>query len=186
MIQNPRKQVVFGWTRAHVGTIGNERADNLAKQATIETEADIKENISYPVSLIKRISKINMIRDWQQSWKDNKNGRDTYKIIKKVDENFVCSGQVTQYFITSHGSFPEYLAKIGKRVNDLCTCGKVGDVQHYIFGRCPNMPFFFHFDNSRTVSQNFRRVLLNRDNYKKLCANYNELNKLFSFIKYKF
>lgn len=111
---------------------------------------------------------------------------DTYKIIKKVDENFVCSGQVTQYFITSHGSFPEYLAKIGKRVNDLCTCGKVGDVHHYIFGRCPNMPYFFHFDNSSTVSQNFRRVLLNKDNYKKLCSNYNELNKLFSFINTSF
>lgn len=114
LIQYPQKTEIIGWTRAHVGTPGNERADLLAKQAIIETDSDVKENIPHPVSLIKRIGKLNMIKDWQLSWIESKKGRDTYRIIKKVDDSFVCSGQLTQYFITSHGSFPEYLAKIGK------------------------------------------------------------------------
>lgn len=178
----------MGWTRAHIGTVGNERADSLAKLAIESENSDITAIIPYPISLVKRIGRDTMIKEWQQDWSssENRNGRDTYRVIKKVREDFLCSNQVIQYYLTSHGSFPCYLKKIGKKANDLCECGRIGDVTHYLFGRCPHMPYFFYFDNSQTVSKNITRVLFNGDNYRKLCDNYNKLNEMYSFIKYKF
>lgn len=186
LIQHPDKIVIIGWTRAHVGTLGNERADTLAKEAINRENANITENVPFPVTLIKRICKINTVKDWQREWRKSGKGRDTYTVLNRVDENFVCSGQLLQYFITAHGSFPEYLKKIGKRNSDLCDCGYKGNVRHYLFGRCPKMPYFFYFNNSLTVRQNISRVLFCKENYRKLCANYNVLNELYSFIRYKF
>lgn len=186
LIENNGKKIVIGWTRAHVGTPGNERADRLAKEAISLEDSDIYEDVKYPISIIKKSIRENCLKEWQIYWKETTKGSDTYRVLKKVDNKFLCWSQVIQYFLTGHGSFPAFLFKIGKRRNDLCTCGAKGDVIHYIFGRCPLMPYFFVFDNSRTVSSNIKRVIFNKDNCGKLCKNYNALNENFSFIRYKF
>lgn len=186
VIKNNRKSIYIGWTRAHVGTLGNERADTLAKEAIDKENADIYENEKYPISVIKKYCKDNCIKEWQEYWKNTPKGSDTYLILKKVDNNFLCSSQVIQYYLTGHGSSPAFLKKIGKRRSDNCNCGIKGDVIHYIFGRCPMMPYFFNFDNSRTVSANIKRVIFDKNNYRKLCSNYNVLNENYSFIRYKF
>lgn len=186
LIGNKIKSITIGWTRAHVGTEGNERADRLAKEAIDANNSNRYENLSLPISFLKRYCRENTVREWQNYWKYTEKGRDTYMILKKVDNDFLCASQVVQYFLTGHGSFPTFLKKIGKRSSDKCTCGTVGDVKHYLFGRCPMMPYIFYFDNSNTVSHNIRRIIFNKDNYFKLCQNYNVLNENYSFIRYKF
>lgn len=79
-----------------------------------------------------------------------------------------------------------YLKKIGKRQTDKCDCGQLGDVIHFIFGSCPLMPHRFSFNNALTVRQNLQNILLNDGNYSRLKDNYNKLNELYSFIRYKF
>lgn len=183
---HPEKELTLGWTRAHIGNPGNERADELAKAAIDPAVADVVEEVKFPISWVKRICLENIRSDWQEDWRHNVKGSDTYKVFKKVDDSFICVSQVIQYFVSAHGSFPEYLFKIGKRSNALCDCGSVGNVHHYLFGRCPVVPFFFHFDNSQSISYNFRRVLFDKKNYSKLCAIYNALNAKYSFIRYRF
>lgn len=186
LIQHTRKSITVGWTKAHIGNLGNERADELAKKAIIENQADVVDRQKFPISLVKKYCRDNSLVEWQNYWKNSKKGRETYDIIKKVDTKYVCAKQVIQYFITSHGSFPVFLHKIGKRGNPNCDCGKLGDVKHYLFGRCPLVHYFFHFDNFHSISTNIKKVLYNQENYKKLCHIYNSLNAHFSFIKYKF
>lgn len=186
MIQYSGKCITIGWTRAHVGNPGNERADELAKSAINDNQVDIIDKQKFPISLVKRYCRDKSLADWQIYWKNSKKGRETYDVIKKVDVKYVCAKQVIQYFITSHGSFPIFLHKIGKRSHPNCDCGKLGDVKHYLFGRCPLVHYFFYLDNSISISANIKRVLFNQDNYKKLCHIYNSLNAHFSFIIYKF
>lgn len=186
LIQNARKRITVGWTRAHIGNIGNERADELAKSAINENESDLVDIQNFPISLIKKFCREKAILDWQSYWEQSGKGRDTYSVMKRVNTNYICVNQIVQYFITSHGSFPVFLNKIGKRGTPNCDCGKRGNITHYLFGRCPLVHYFFYFDNSASISTNIKRVLFNQDNYRKLCHIYNSLNEHYSFIKYKF
>lgn len=135
----------------------------------------------YPISIVKRFCRENTLREWQNYWNNSTDGRETYRIIKKVDVKYLCSSQVQQYYITGHGSFPTFLFKIGKR-----STANFGDVKHFLFGRYPLVSYFFSFDNYYSVSYNINRVIFNKDNYRKLCQIYNALNKHYSFIKYQF
>lgn len=186
LINNTNKKITIGWIKAHAGNPGNERADELAKLAISENNSDTTEEVPFPISIVKRFCKLKEIEEWQDIWNNSPDGRDTYNIIKKVSTDFTCKNQVVQYFITAHGSFPIFLKKIGKRQNNLCECGKVGDIVHYLFGRCPLSPHYFNFDNSRSIRHNLRRVLFDNSNYRKICDIYNVLNRHYSFIRYQF
>lgn len=181
-----RKQVILGWIKAHAGNDGNERADQLAKQAIYSEQADITENLPYPLSLLKYYYKNKELKEWQENWNDSPDGRDTYGIIKTVSREYICNSQVVQYFISAHGSFPSYLKKIGRRRDNLCDCGRKGDVVHFIFGNCPLMPHHFKFNSNLTLRRNLVKILFDPDNYKKLASIYNVLNERYSFIKYRF
>lgn len=183
--QSANKFLEISWTKAHIGTLGNERADCLAKSVIIEDNYDIYEDLQYPISVINRYNKMKIVQDWQNDWKRSEKGRDTYMILNKVNTEFLVCNYVVQFFVSGHGSFPTFLHKIGKRRSNKCDCGDLGNVTHYIFSRCPFMPYFFNFDKSRTLRENLRAVLFNPVNHQKLTENYNVLNSLYSFIKYK-
>lgn len=186
LISNSNKILMIGWIKAHVGLRGNERADKLAKGALARNDVDIIENIGFPVSVVKNYFRKASIEHWQNYWSESTKGRDTYAVLNRVDTDFLCSSQILTYYLSGHGSFPSFLFKIGKRANDKCNCGKTGDVKHYIFGNCVLMKSWFRFNSNLTVRQNFKQVLFDGKNYFKLKENYNILNSLYSFIKYKF
>lgn len=180
------KCIYIGWIKSHVGLVGNERADFLAKSVILDNIYDGILDIPIPVSYVKRYFKRNIDIIWRNDWEMSLKGRDTFLVLREPDSTFLCYSRVVAYFISSHGAFPSYLYKIGKRSTDKCDCGSVGDVKHYIFGKCSLMPFCFYFVRNRTLTWNMKNVLLSKSNYSKLCVLYNELNKLYSFIKYRF
>lgn len=184
LLQN--KIIHVGWVKAHVGIAGNERADELAKSVILENKYDKEIDLPVPLSLVKKFLKDKLKQDWQTHWDQSTKGRDTYRIIRKVDQDFLCISQVSLYFLTAHGSFPVFLYKIGKRDNDRCTCGRQGDVKHYLFDSCGLVPERFDFIRNRTLEWNIQTVLLSSSNQVKLRAIYNILNKHYSFIRYVF
>lgn len=186
MYNNPDKTLYLAWIKTHAGLIGNERADLLAKSVIEQGTADIDINWPYPRSLVNKVIKDNIRREWQQRWISSSKGRFTFKILNKVDESLVSPNRILKYFLSNHGAFPSFLHKIKKRPTELCDCGQVGDPVHYLFSRCPLMPSSFNFNRDRTLRQNMTDVLFDSRNYRKLCIIYNKLNSLFSFIKYKF
>ena len=182
------KFLYIKWVKTHVGIYGNERADSLAKQVLEENDEfyDHELDIPYPISYLKKNISKKIDTDWQEHWDNSEKGRDTYKIIKKINRNYLCKNQVSLYFLTGHGSFPSYLFKINKKDDDLCVCGSTGNPQHYLFGRCSLIKNNFNFNTLKTLRQNMYEVLHDESKYKDLNRIYNILNKKYSFINFIF
>lgn len=180
------KVINIGWVKAHVGIVGNERADFLAKSVILNDDYDLEENIPIPLSFLNRGLKNKLYRDWQNYWDNSTKGRDTYDLIQKVNPDYICYSQICIYFYTGHGAFPTYLKKIGKSNTDLCTCGKRGNVFHFLFETCRVSQHSFDYIRNRPPNWNISRTLGCRGNYDKLKKIYNSLNKEFSFIRYVF
>ncbi|GBN48215.1 hypothetical protein AVEN_242799-1 [Araneus ventricosus] len=102
------------WIRAHVGHLGNEKADELAKEAITSAEAAVL-MVPLPRSSAKQDLKQRELAKWQSRLDDGINGCSTYEIIKKVGHrNHNWSRQLIQ-FITGHGPFPSYLFRFEKK-----------------------------------------------------------------------
>lgn len=166
-----------------MGTEGNERADHLAKTAAMQNKYNEQINLPIPTSIIRDFFNKKSISDWQIEWSTSTKGRQTYQILKQVDPTFICHGTVIPNYLSGHGSFPEFLKKIGKQENDLCLCRKGREtVIHYLIQKCPIIPYHFHFDKHKTLRQNLQKILFSSTNFHKLKENYQTLNKHYSFI----
>lgn len=135
------KYFIFQWTRAHVGTIGNEIADSLARKAA-KSVINIKfKFIPYPASYFKHKVKCKILQDWQTIWDEADRGRYTYNLLPKVSDAIQLSHRNLFLFSTNHGPFPSYLYAINRIQSNLCVCGDEGNSLHYIL-RCPRTARF--------------------------------------------
>ncbi|GBL77101.1 hypothetical protein AVEN_12743-1 [Araneus ventricosus] len=62
------------WIKVHVGYIGNEKADRLAKEAA-ETENFPETPLELPESFIKTFRRQKMMSTWKMTWDDEDTGR---------------------------------------------------------------------------------------------------------------
>ncbi|GBO21738.1 hypothetical protein AVEN_3987-1 [Araneus ventricosus] len=77
-----------------------------------------------------------IVKIWQQRWNASKNGRQTALYIKNVKVHQHSLDRYLLQFLTGHGRFPYYFHKFGLAADPNCTCGLLGDANHYIF-HCP-------------------------------------------------
>ncbi|GBO45245.1 hypothetical protein AVEN_152066-1, partial [Araneus ventricosus] len=80
LLSNPRIKV--SWVKAHAGNIGNERADQLAKDATQHGQP--YSHTKLPKPHIKSLLRKRMLEEWQTSWKNGDTGRKIYNIMSSV------------------------------------------------------------------------------------------------------
>ncbi|XP_023228668.1 uncharacterized protein LOC111629033 [Centruroides sculpturatus] len=137
IISNSHNSYTISWTRGHKGTVGNERADQLAKEAATDDSLDIMYDKICRRS-IKKLLYEDLLSRWQHNW-DCKHNDTTYKFIpniKKYHNNYkwvIPSFSLTQ-FLTGHGKFSKYLHRFVNKQNDQCAiCGQPDSVEHYIF-----------------------------------------------------
>lgn len=124
-------EVKFVWVKAHIGVLGNERADSLAKDATARNTVDYYVKIS-KYGINKALYK-KMLDNWQLEWNNNVAGRSTYNILPFVSDKRVYGDFFTNQFITRHGIFPKY-QKDFHRKNVRCLCGSTeGSVEHVVY-----------------------------------------------------
>ena len=125
------------WTRAHVGTTGNERADQLAKSFLLQSS--IFYPLNAPKSYIKRKLRIDTLNTWNRIWSLSEKGSWTRKIfpsveqrqkIGKIKHNFIRT-----QFLSNHGKFGAYLHRFRIRRYPDCICGEEQDCEHLLF-RC--------------------------------------------------
>ncbi|GBO13144.1 hypothetical protein AVEN_90961-1 [Araneus ventricosus] len=118
----------------HVGYQGNERADQLAKEATLRPSLDIL--IPKPTSSLKRDIRTVLIDQWNDRWFLSSNGRQTYKYIPLVGLKLVTQIPQVVHFLTNHGRFQFYFFRFGLSNTQNCSCGAIGTADHYTL-QCP-------------------------------------------------
>lgn len=137
--------IKFAWIPSHCDIIGNDRADQCAKDA-IQC-GDLYPYINYCHDLAA-LPKIHLKQSWQNLWDSGGlvKGK-TYSIVQnsiptepwffnvKLDK--LPTTVITRMRL-GHTNTPDHLCKIHIRDNNMCECGTdVGDLNH-IFFTCPN------------------------------------------------
>ncbi|GBM11411.1 hypothetical protein AVEN_4628-1 [Araneus ventricosus] len=101
LLTNPR--IAVSWVKAYAGNIGNERADQLAKDATQHGQP--YSLIKLPKPHIKGLLRNSMLEEWQTSWKNGDTGRKIYNIMPSVSllpTNWIGEDVI---FFSQHGLF---------------------------------------------------------------------------------
>ncbi|GBN23027.1 hypothetical protein AVEN_30138-1 [Araneus ventricosus] len=121
------KHIHLRWLKAHVGYLGNECADQLAKEAITKGNPFL---LSKPLSYRKAEIKSAALSIWQDNWDNGETGRSTHDIVPRVSNKPVEWNREEIMFVTGHGPFPSYLHRCNLRTHDNCSCGEKGDPIH--------------------------------------------------------
>ncbi|GBN46367.1 hypothetical protein AVEN_243129-1 [Araneus ventricosus] len=129
-IKEYKGKITLTWIRAHMWNFGYERADQLAKEATLISD----ETISFvPSRNLIRNEGNKIIKDlWKNRWNDSKNARWTKNLIDKVNVDRLYGDFYINQISTAHGVFRENQARFFEKTS-LCLCDqKTGSVLHVI------------------------------------------------------
>ncbi|XP_037298300.1 uncharacterized protein LOC119190439 [Manduca sexta] len=137
LIKEARKRtqkIELFWVRAHVRLEGNERADQLAKEAAqhLKTRAHYDK---CPVSFVKRQIRQESIDELSRRYADGETASVTklffpdaveaHRVVRRI----VLDSELTQVF-TGHGGFSEYLHRFKCKESPACLCDP--DVQETV------------------------------------------------------
>ncbi|KAL0892590.1 hypothetical protein ABMA27_014319 [Loxostege sticticalis] len=136
------KDVSLYWIKAHAGLQGNERADELAKEAALA----LKRKPDYdkcPVSFAKKSLRSRSIIKWNERYKLGETASITkmffpdaggaYRLIRKIRP----AGLLTQV-LTGHGGFSQYLHRFKCGENPSCDCDPdVHQTVPHLLSNCP-------------------------------------------------
>nr|XP_049697753.1 uncharacterized protein LOC126054901 [Helicoverpa armigera] len=136
------KAVSLFWIKAHAGLPGNERADELAKEAALS----LRRKPDYdqcPISFIRRQIRMGSLDEWNRRYVSGETASVTkmflpdaiaaFRIVKQVRP----TGVLTQ-ILTGHGGFSEYLNRFKCKESPSCACDPNAEetVPHIILD-CP-------------------------------------------------
>ncbi|CAK1545375.1 unnamed protein product [Leptosia nina] len=121
--------------------VGNERADQLAKEAA----HDKKRKPDYdrcPVSKIKRLLRTDSIRRWEEEYGVGTTASTTRFFLPTVASALKAMREVgldselTQA-LTGHGGFAAYLHRFKLKDDPTCICGEGDETVLHLLARCP-------------------------------------------------
>ncbi|GBN52861.1 hypothetical protein AVEN_146351-1 [Araneus ventricosus] len=127
LLTNPRIKV--SWVKAHASDIGNERAGQLAKDATQHGQPYSLTKLPKPH--IKGLLRKSMLEEWQTSRKNGDTGRKIYNIMPSVSlrpTNWIREDVI---FFSQHVPFPANFKRFHLSDSDFCSCGEIGTALHY-------------------------------------------------------
>ncbi|KAJ8704202.1 hypothetical protein PYW07_013496 [Mythimna separata] len=141
-IREEGRKVRLFWLKAHVGTAGNERADELAKQAALTKETADYDKV--PVSYVRRKIREGTVKKWQVRYESSSTGAVTKVFFpdvlaaKRILRDTVLTPAHTQ-ILTGHGGFSAYLHRFHLKNSPSCVCDQSCEetVWHLLF-ECPS------------------------------------------------
>ncbi|XP_023237677.1 uncharacterized protein LOC111636626 [Centruroides sculpturatus] len=138
-IRHSTNEYFLNWTRAHQGNPGNERADELAKEAATDLTLTTSYN-NMSNSTLKHILWNNLLENWQNDWNNNRQSitNNFFPHISDIyNYKWLKLNHSTSQFFTNHGNFHCYLNRFTNYSNNTCSlCGTQDGALHYIFN-CP-------------------------------------------------
>lgn len=110
------------WTKAHIGTKGNERVDALAKEGSLRDS--IVDSIRMPLSSLKK----SFLHQWQLDWSTSKDAQETKKSVAGPDKRRAkllltlpkAKTNLLIRLITNHTSLRSHAHKIYATTSTLC------------------------------------------------------------------
>lgn len=130
------------WIKAHAGHAGNERADQLAKEAAVKSK--IKPIYDRcPISFVKKGIRLHSIELWNARYLNESaaevtkaiclNAKETYLYIKKPS----LKPEAIQ-IVTGHGAFAAYLYKFKRKDSPACIYdGSTDQTSMHVLIDCP-------------------------------------------------
>ncbi|GBL87832.1 hypothetical protein AVEN_192017-1 [Araneus ventricosus] len=122
------KHIHLRWFKAHVRYLGNECADQLAKEAITKGDPCF---LPKPLSYLKSEIRSAALSIWQDNWDNGETVRSTHDIVPRVTNKPVGWNREELMFVTGHGPFLSYLHRFNLRTHDNCSCGENGDPMHH-------------------------------------------------------
>lgn len=130
------------WLRAHVGTAGNERADELAKQAALGPVGSLDYS-EVPLSYAKKKIREETVCKWQDRYTSSSTGSvtkiffpDAAKAYRTVRKTKLTPKQVQAF--TGHGGMAEYLHRFKLMASPGCECDPdTSESTFHIILTCP-------------------------------------------------
>ncbi|XP_073955285.1 uncharacterized protein [Choristoneura fumiferana] len=174
------KELSLFWIKAHAGLDGNERADQLAKEAAVASKRRPNYDLC-PVSHIKRILRKDSLDVWNRRYVEGTTASTTKLFFPNVVEAYgvvrkmVPRGIITQ-ILTGHGGFSEYLNRFKCKENPSCSCepGVPETIAHLLL-ECPQYGVQrFDLENKidiKLTKDNIRDIMMgkNRERFIKYC-----------------
>ncbi|GIX76558.1 hypothetical protein CDAR_500011, partial [Caerostris darwini] len=131
LIQSCAHSIKFMWTRAHVGTAGNEAADVYAKMSTHKDILDC--HFPLAKSHLKHLILNDIMHQWQVAWSSSSKGREVFDLCPVVSLKRIHGNFYLNQLITGHGALAHYQERFFHK-GDVCLCGKaVEDRLHLVY-----------------------------------------------------
>ncbi|GBP43535.1 Retrovirus-related Pol polyprotein from type-1 retrotransposable element R1 [Eumeta japonica] len=169
MLDALRSRSRLFWVRAHTGTAGNERADELVRNASLKkkTTADYDR---FPLSFANSVIMAVSLKEWQKRYAEGNTGEITKCFFPRVKEAYGILSRVrmtpllAQTFM-GHGEFAQYLHRFKLPNSPYCACApdRIQDLLH-VLEECPI------FLKERAESEVDTSVRILRDNFPDLLS----------------
>nr|XP_034839897.1 uncharacterized protein LOC117995994 [Maniola hyperantus] len=130
-LKDKQKIIRLFWIRAHVGVEGNERADQLAKEAAI-TKKTAPDYDACPISFVKRHIRYETVKIWQHRYEITEKAAVTKSFFPTVEganailRRLTLTPALVQVF-SGHGGFSEYLHRFKCKEGPGCVCDETVD-----------------------------------------------------------
>ena len=134
--------ITFVWVKAHIDIIGNELADEAAKQAATAHKA--KAYTDFPLSHAKRFIRTELHREWEHEYVSSERApitRGWFPTLEDIQKYKLVSDGLTfetTQFLSGHAFNREYLHRFKISLTDVCPCDQnvVQSIDH-LLKDCP-------------------------------------------------
>jgi len=157
-LQRADRNIEISWVKAHVGIVGNELADRLAKAATCDSAAKIVFNRMPMNTLISKIEHETKVQ-WQKEWKECTKAGMTKEFFPTVNDRQKLNINITPIFtkiVTGHGKTRAYLQRFKILEHANCPCGNGDQTIDHLIYRCSIL---------HTEREIFKRIVLKSGNW---------------------
>ncbi|GBN19127.1 hypothetical protein AVEN_55936-1 [Araneus ventricosus] len=127
LLTNPRIKV--SWVKAHAGNIGNERSDQLAKDAMQHDQLCAMTMLPKPY--IRGLLRKSLLEKWQTSWNNGDTDRKLYSIMPSVSLRLTNWIREDVIFFSEHALSLPTSKSFHLSDSNQCSCGGTGTALHY-------------------------------------------------------